>query len=74
MLKVSETLKACRKFRGWTQQKLSEKSGVDRAVISRYESGLSCPTVERFDDLMNAMGFTLEVSVIHETLHESQRR
>lgn len=36
---IAERLKNAREEKGWSQSELSERSGVDRTVISRIESG-----------------------------------
>lgn len=37
---ASKTLKQARDEKGWTQEELAEKSGVDQRAISKIERGL----------------------------------
>lgn len=40
---MGERIRKVRLFRGWTQDELGEAVGIDRASISRYESGKRDP-------------------------------
>jgi len=54
-------LKEIRKARGWTQQTLSDKSGVGRGMIARIETGATAePTVSTLIKLANALGVTID--------------
>lgn len=44
-----------REDRGWTQSDLGRKSGKDRAVINKIESGGALPAVETFVALAEAL-------------------
>ena len=52
-------LRECRKERGLTQTALSIASGVSRVNISKYESGLSDPTINTAMKLAKAMNVTM---------------
>ena len=54
-------LKKEREIRGWTQSDLARRSGLNRAIINKFESGVSLPSVESFIALSDA----LYVSPIH---------
>lgn len=62
MINVAETIRQCRKFRGMTQAELAEKAGIHVSLISYYENNKTCPSVNNFEDLMNAMGFGLTIT------------
>ena len=47
-----------RDFRGFTQQKLGDDLGVDKATISRYESGKRRPPINHIFALATALGIT----------------
>ena len=44
---MNKILKQLRKERKMTQLELSEKTGIDQAVISKFESGERIPTTEK---------------------------
>jgi transcriptional regulator with XRE-family HTH domain len=54
---IAETLKELRKEKGWTQEKLSFESRVDRSLIARLETGSHIPSVDTFYSL--ALAFQL---------------
>jgi transcriptional regulator with XRE-family HTH domain len=45
-----------REARGWSQTKLSIKSGVPQTTISAIETGKICPTVKPLKKLASALG------------------
>lgn len=48
-------LRVQRQLKGWTQQDLSDRSGVGRDYISRYENGAAVPSVGSFGALFGAL-------------------
>lgn len=54
-----ENLVAFRKAKGWSQQKLSEKSGVSQTYISELEADKKHPTVFIVQKLASALDVTL---------------
>jgi transcriptional regulator with XRE-family HTH domain len=48
-----------RLFLNWTQDKLSEMSGIDKPIISKTENGLSLPTL----DTLLKFGLALNVPI-----------
>lgn len=54
-----ENLAAFRKAKGWSQQKLSEKSGVSQTYISELEAAKKHPTVLIVQKLASALEVTL---------------
>ena len=59
MLNAGELIKYCRKFRGMSQLKLEEQSGVYAANICRYELGQIEPKFSTLQYCLEAMGFEL---------------
>ena len=55
-----DRLATLRKERGWTQRKLSVKSGVHRVLIAKYETGAVTPTVRNLQRLAVALGVTID--------------
>jgi len=50
-----EKIRAARKLKGWTQKKLSEKTGIAQTVIARYENGI-IPFGKNLDKLCVVLG------------------
>jgi transcriptional regulator with XRE-family HTH domain len=50
-----EELKRLRTSKGWSQQKLADESGVDRATINQVEGGRRSPTIATLENLAQAM-------------------
>jgi transcriptional regulator with XRE-family HTH domain len=57
-------LRTARKFRGLSQADLSRASGVHPSTISRFETGLCCPSPEQAETLARILrvnvGFILQ--------------
>ena len=52
-------LKELRKSKGYTQQALAEKAGIDEKHLSRVENGKYFPSYATLNKLLNALGVTL---------------
>ena len=50
-----ETIKALRECRGLTQNDVAGVLGVDKSAISRYECGTRKMTVERYEEILEAL-------------------
>ena len=50
-----ETIKALREYRGLTQNDVAGVLGVDKSAISRYECGTRKMTVERYEEILEAL-------------------
>lgn len=61
-----ENLTALRKLRGLTQEELSEKIGVTRQTVSKWETGESLPDIEKSAALAELFGVTLDDLVNYE--------
>lgn len=53
-------IKAWREYRGWTQSRLSAKSGVGRDLIAHIETRRKNGSIETFDRLARALGVPIE--------------
>lgn len=53
-------LRELRKAKGYTQQALAEKAGIDEKHLSRIENGKYFPTFTTLNKLLNALGATLD--------------
>lgn len=57
---LGEHLKIARKQKGLTQNQLASLIGVQRSVISKYESGLIEPSIAQIERIADALGVSLE--------------
>lgn len=48
-----------RKMKGWTQEKLAEKVGVSWSSICKLETGKSMPSLDRLEDIAQALDMDL---------------
>lgn len=59
----SELLRRTREERGISQRRLAVRAGTSQDAISRIERGVEAPTLERFEQLLLAMGQRLVLDV-----------
>lgn len=59
---TGEVIQKCRWSRGWTQQKLSDISGVPRQTIGSAELDKRGTSVAILTELLSAMGYELVVA------------
>jgi len=52
---MAAKLKALRKQRGWTQERLAMESGVGRSHLARLETGRQDPTLSTLEKLAKAL-------------------
>ena len=61
---LSKRLKELRKQKGWSQQKLAEKTGLSFNAITKIEQGLAKhPTLKTLLKLADAFGLSLDALV-----------
>lgn len=60
-----------RHLRGWTQQELAEKVGIDSVTVSRIETGTSLPSLVRLATIADTLGVTLAELVSGVSPHAS---
>ena len=47
LTKLSDTIKSARKAQKLTQLELSEKTGINRSILSKFENSEQMPSIER---------------------------
>lgn len=58
---LAKRVKECRKNKGWTQQKLAEKTGLSFNTITKIEQGIgSSPTLKTLIKLADTLGISLD--------------
>lgn len=50
-LSIGGNIKAFREERGWTQEQLAARMGVDRVSVTHWESGVSVPRMGNIEKL-----------------------
>lgn len=60
---LGELLRETRRGRGLSQHRLAVRAGTSQDAISRIERGVEAPTLERFSQLMLAMGYRPALSL-----------
>ena len=61
---VVRTILEARKSNNMTQQQLADKTGINRADISKLESGNSNPSIHLLQRLANGMNMTLKLEFV----------
>lgn len=52
---ISDEIRKARKAKGITQEDLAKKLGINRATVSKYESGAVVPSVEQLTAISSAL-------------------
>lgn len=60
---LGRAIAGVRDSRGLTQQKLSDRAGVERSYLARLETGASTLAIERALRLLRRMGATVTVTL-----------
>lgn len=55
---IMDRLKAARKNQELTQAELAKLVGLNRNAVNFYECGRTSPTLDKVEDLMQALGIT----------------
>jgi len=57
--KMAETVKTLRKVRGFSQEQVSEKTGINRLMIGRIENKEYMPSISQLEKLGELLGFEI---------------
>ena len=57
---ISETVKQYREKLNISQNDLSNKTNINRAMISKIENNTYMPSIEQLEDLQEVLGFSLD--------------
>lgn len=60
---IGRALREAREWQGISQRRLAVRAGTSQDAISRIERGVEAPTLERFEQLLLAMGQRLALDV-----------
>ena len=68
---LAKTVRLKREHLNISQAELSNRTNINRALISKLENGQFMPSIEQFEDLMDVLNFTLdEVTKKEKTPHK----
>lgn len=56
---IGEFIRQEREAVGWTRNKLSVESGVNKCCIAYYETGVTHPSFDTTNKLLSALGFEI---------------
>ncbi len=57
---IQERLKTIRKAKKWSQQKLANESGIQQALIGKYETGDLVPQIKNLTKISKALSVPIE--------------
>jgi len=55
----AQNLRRVRKAKGWSQEELADRAGVDRTYVSGIERGVRNPTISNVKKLADALEVTV---------------
>jgi len=61
--RIAKNLAARRQALNWTQEQLATAAGINPETVSRYERGVSLPSIEALERLAHALSTELSVLV-----------
>ena len=53
---LAEKIMSLRKQKGWSQEQLAEQLGVSRQAVSKWESGISIPDLDKVVNMSTLFG------------------
>jgi transcriptional regulator with XRE-family HTH domain len=59
-MNIGKTIADLREDKGWNQTVLSEKSGVSRVMVGKYERGDALPSIDAAKKIADALGVSLD--------------
>lgn len=62
-----------RRAKGWTQQELAERVGIESVTLSRIETGTSLPSIERLSAIADALDVAMSGLVSGVSQHASDQ-
>ena len=64
-LHISEVLKEERTKKGNSQEKLAEYCGVSKSAVSKWEQGISRPSIYQFPQIADFYNITVQTQLSH---------
>jgi transcriptional regulator with XRE-family HTH domain len=74
MSTLGSTVRDARQSSGLSQRALARRAGTTQAAISRIERGLEEPSFERFEAIMQSMGWRANVALEPVASHREEPR
>lgn len=69
---ISEKIINLRKGRGWSQEQLAEQLGISRQSVSKWESGMAVPDLDRIIKMSDLFGVSVDYLVKDEVTNGIQ--
>ena len=69
---LAEKIMQLRKQRGWSQEELADKLGISRQSVSKWESGMSIPDLDKILKLGGVFGVSTDY-LLKEELEECEQ-
>lgn len=64
---ITEKIVELRKERGWSQEQLAEQLGISRQSVSKWESGMAVPDLDRIIKMSDLFGVSVDYLVKDDT-------
>lgn len=74
MMTLAEKVMLLRKQRGWSQEELAEHLGISRQSISKWESGISIPDIDRIIKMSDLFGVSTDYLLKEQIEFEENKR
>ena len=74
MITLAEKVMLLRKQRGWSQEELAEHLGISRQSISKWESGISIPDIDRIIKMSDLFGVSTDYLLKEQIEFEENKR
>ena len=74
MITLAEKVMLLRKQRGWSQEELAEHLGISRQSISKWESGISIPDIDRIIKMSDLFGVSTNYLLKEQIEFEENKR
>ena len=71
---LAEKVMLLRKQRGWSQEELAEHLGISRQSISKWESGISIPDIDRIIKMSDLFGVSTDYLLKEQIEFEENKR
>ena len=72
-IRLGQNIAGYRRTKGWTQQELPEKTGIESVTVSRIETGASIPSLARLAGMADALRVSIGELVAGTSPHVSDQ-
>lgn len=72
-LKIGKRIKELRNLRGFSQEELADRAGIDRTYVNSVENGKRNVSIVNIEKIANALGCTLQEFFTTENFTNKKR-